>query len=359
MEIRRWRKQRIMDVKAQTDRRRGRAGRIYWLLLGLLFVVCFPLLGSRYVVFLITLIFINAIAAQGLNFLTGYTGQLSLGHGAFLAIGAYITAILCNTYHCSFWVALVVAPLLTGLVGIFVALPALRLKGLYLAMITLAFHMVVSLGLMSLDEITGGFQGINVPGPQLGSLTLHSEEHFYYLALIVAVVFFVAAVNLSHTKIYRAFIAIKEKEISAQAMGISLWYYKTLAFFLASIYAGVAGCLFAVTMGHITPNHFLLMVSIEFIMMTIVGGPGSIFGIISGTALITLLPYVLLFVVQAAGSVFPSVVVHFADLKMIVYGLVIVGFLMYLPGGFQSLKSYVVEYWVSRREAQGGGAASS
>ncbi len=342
-----------MSSNSSTTRDGGRLNRACWIGLSLLLVFCFPLVGGRYVVFLVTLIFINAIAAQGLNFLIGYTGQLSLGHGAFLAIGAYVTAILCNTYHVSFWIVLFAAPLLTGLVGILVALPALRLKGLYLAMITLAFHMVVSLGLMSLDDITGGFQGLDVPNPRLGPLVLRCEEHFYYLSLIVAVLFYFASVNLSRTKIYRAFIAIKEKEISAQAMGISLWYYKTLAFFLASIYAGAAGCLFAVTMGHITPNHFPLIVSIEFIMMTIVGGPGSIFGMILGTCLITLLPYVLLFVVQAMGSTFPSVVVHFADLKIIVYGLVIVGFLMYLPGGFQGLKNHVVEYWVARSRGRG------
>jgi branched-chain amino acid transport system permease protein len=217
--------------------------------------------------------------------------------------------------------------------GLFVGLPALRLRGLYLAMVTIAFHMVVALGLMSL-EITGGYQGVNVPKPRIAFLFLDSEWKLYYLTLLVGLLFLFFSINLSRTKICRAFIAIKEKEVSAQAMGISLWGYKTLAFFIASVYAGVAGSLFAVVMGHITPNHFPLMLSIEYIMMVIVGGPGSIAGIILGSVLITILPYILLSLVQTIGAFSPVIIVHFADIKIIIYGAIIIVFLMYIPGGF-------------------------
>jgi len=204
-------------------------------------------------------------------------------------------------------------------------------------MVTLAFHMVVSLGLMSLDKITGGYQGLSVSNPTIGHLVLNSEIDFYYLALLSALLFFILSFNLSRTKIYRAFIAIKEREISAQSMGISLWGYKTLAFFLASFYAGISGCLFAVTMGHITPNHFPLMVSIEFIMMNIVGGAGSILGILFGTVLITILPYFLLYVIQKLSFFIPAAVLLFADIKIMIYGAIIVIFLMFVPGGFHGL----------------------
>jgi branched-chain amino acid transport system permease protein len=303
-----------------------------------------PWLGTRYFLFLATLVCINAIGAQGLNFLIGYTGQFSLGHGAFVALGAYFTAIMCNTYHLSFWLAFVLAPILTGLVGILIGLPTLRLKGLYLAMITLAFAMVVGLGLMTLDTITGGYQGINVPNPRLGPMIFNTELHFYYLALLTAVLFYWASINLARTKIYRAFMAIREKEISAQSMGISLWYYKTLAFVLSSVYAGMAGCLFSVTMGNITPNNFPLMYSIEFVIMNIVGGTGSIFGIIFGATLITILPYTLLYLVQALSPIYPSLVVLFADIKIIIYGLVIILFLTYAPGGFEGLRLKIFVY---------------
>jgi len=291
------------------------------------------------------------VGAQGLNFLIGYTGQISLGHGAFMAIGAYGTAIICQTYGFSFWLALILVPFGTGMVGVLIALPALRLKGLYLAMVTLAFHMVVALGLMSLDSITGGFQGIDVPPPHLGNLLLKREVHFYYLALIMASVFFLMSVNLSRSKVYRAFISIKVRETSTQSMGISIWHYKTLAFFLASVYAGMAGCLFAVTMGHITPNHFPLMVSIEYIMMNIVGGVGSIAGILMGSILITTLPYLLLAVLQAVSTVYPMAVINFADIKLIIYGVIIVFFLMFVPGGFQGLILKLTSYFKVRRQA--------
>ncbi len=293
----------------------------------------FPLFGSRYLVYIATLILINVICAQGLNILTGYSGQVSLGHGGFMAISAYLTAILCSNYHISFWIMLVVAPLTSGLVGVLIALPALRLKGLYLAMVTVAFHMVVALGLMSLD-VTGGYQGMDVARPSIGGMVMATERQFYYLALIACCVLLTAFINLSRTKVYRALIAIREREISAQSMGISLWGYKTLAFFLASIYAGVAGCLFAVTMGHITPNHFPLMLSIEYIMMIIVGGPGSVMGVILGSVLITILPFFLIFLTQKLSVFSPALLVHFANLKIMVYGAIIVFFLMYVPTGF-------------------------
>ncbi|TRZ51578.1 branched-chain amino acid ABC transporter permease [bacterium] len=314
------------------------------LLVFVLGTLLIPVYGNRYIVYISTLIIINAIAAQGLNFLIGYTGQISLGHGGFMAIGAYLTAILCHTYHYSFWIVLPLVPLVTGCLGLLIALPALRLKGLYLAIMTLAFHMVVALGAMSLD-ITGGYQGIDVPKPHIGSLVFNTETHSYYLALIMGFLFFLFSLNLSRTKIYRAFIAIKEREISAQSMGISLWGYKILAFFLSSVYAGVAGSLFAISMGHITPNHFPLMVSIELIMMNIVGGPGSILGILLGTVLVTILPYFLLSIIQIIGTFFPMAVIHFADVKLVIYGVIIVVFLMYIPGGFRELLIKILKYF--------------
>jgi branched-chain amino acid transport system permease protein len=306
-----------------------------------------PAITSRYIIYVATLIAINVVCAQGLNLLTGYTGQLSLGHAAFMAIAAYLTAILCNDYHLSFWVVLVIVPLMTGVVGIMIAVPALRLKGLYLALVTVAFHMVVSLGLMSLD-ITGGYQGIEVARPSIGTFTLNKESHLYYLALCCCVILVSLLVNLSRTKIYRAFIAIKEREISAQSMGISLWGYKTLAFFLASVYAGVAGCLFAVTMGHITPNHFPLMASIEFVMMNIVGGAGSIVGVILGSALVTILPFFLIFLSQKLSFFFPILLVQFANVKIMVYGAIIIFFLMYAPGGFKGMLAKLSRYFPNR-----------
>jgi len=309
---------------------------------GVLLITCgfliflIPILGTRYLTYISVLIIINAIAAQGLNFLIGYTGQPSLGHGAFVAIGAYFTAIMCNTYQYSFWLAFLLTPMITGLVGVLVVLPALRLKGLYLAMVTFAFHMVVAWGLMSLD-ITGGYEGMDVPAPRIGRFILNTELKVYYLCLVCGLLFFMFSLNLSRTKFYRAFIAIKEREISSQSLGISLWGYKTLAFFLASVYAGVSGSLFAATMGHITPNHFPIMSSIEYIMMNIVGGAGSIIGILLGTVLITILPYFLNFMVQTLSPIFPAIVVHFADLKTVVNGLIVVVFLMYVPGGFRGL----------------------
>jgi branched-chain amino acid transport system permease protein len=311
-------------------------GALFALIGVLVALFLFPLVGSRYLVYIMTLIIINVICVQGLNILTGYSGQVSLGHGGFVAISAYLTAILCTNYHVPFWIMLILSPLISGMVGVLIALPALRLKGLYLAMVTVAFHMVVALGLISLD-ITGGYEGIDVARPHIGSVGLSTEWQFYYLALLCCFLFLAFSVNLSRTKVYRALVAIREREISAQSMGISLWGYKTLAFLLASIYAGVAGCLFAVTMGHITPNHFPLMLSIEYVMMMIVGGPGSIVGVILGSALITALPFLLIFLTQKLSIFAPVLVVHFANVKIMVYGAIIVFFLIYVPSGFRGV----------------------
>lgn len=320
-------------------------------LIALIALLCvlflFPLFASRYLIYIMTLIIISVICAQGLNILTGYSGQVSLGHGGFVAIGAYLTAILGVNYHVPFWIMLILSPLISGMVGVLIALPALRLKGLYLAMVTVAFHMVVALGLMSLD-ITGGYQGIDVARPRIGNLELSTEWQFYYLALLCCILFMVFFVNLSRTKIYRALIAIKEREISAQSMGISVWGYKTLAFFLASVYAGVAGCLFAVTMGHVTPNHFPLMLSIEYVMMIIVGGPGSIMGVVLGSMLITVLPFLLIFASQKLSFFSPVFVIQFANLKIMVYGAIVIFFLMYVPDGFGGALAKLSAYFQNR-----------
>ena len=314
-------------VKSKTD--------ALFIIACLFIVFLLPLYTSRYVIYIGTLVLINIIAVLGLNLL-GSTGQVSIGHGAFMAIGAYITAILCHTYHVSFWIAFLVATGITGIIGVFIAFPALRLKEMYLAMVTFSFNLILYLIIAGL-KITGGFLGLNVPKPRIGSIILNTEWQLYYLTLLAVFLFLFFTINLSRTRIQRAFTAIRVREISAQAMGISLWGYKTLAFLLASIYAGASGSLLAVTLGHITPNNFTVIISIEFIMMLLVGGPGSIVGVILGTMLITMLPFFLMFLTQALSSYFPILIVQFANLKIMIYGVILIVFLIYFPGGFQGM----------------------
>lgn len=278
-----------------------------------------PLLAPRYFVFLTSLVLVNAIVAIGLNLLSGYTHQLSFGHAGFLAVGAYTAAILgVHAAGLPAPAALLAAGLVTGAVGVALGVPCLRLEGLYLTMATLAFGFVVTEAILNLEGLTRGADGLPVPAARLGPWVLGTDAARYYLALAVTAALAAAAVNLTRMRVGRALLAIRESEIAAQASGVPVAAWKTVAFAVSAFYTGVAGGLFAYLVGHLSPDAFDVFLSVDFVVMIILGGLGSVPGSIIGAAVVTLLHDGL------------AAVQHYRPL---VFGLILIACMLFMPGG--------------------------
>jgi branched-chain amino acid transport system permease protein len=282
-----------------------------------------PLVAPTYLVFLGTLVAVNAVVAIGLNLLSGYTNQLSFGHAGFLAIGAYVAALL--TLHVPALpvpLTLLAAGLATALVGLALGIPCLRLEGLYLAMATLAFGFVVTEAITNLDALTRGNDGLRVPLARLGPWTLATDAARYYLAVAVAAAMILAALNVAATRTGRAFLAIRTSEIAAQASGINAAAYKTIAFVLSAFYTGVAGGLFAFVVGFLSPDAFDVFLSVDFLVMIILGGLGSVLGSVAGAAIVTVLNDSL------AG---------FQALRPLIFGAIMIICMLFMPGGLAAM----------------------
>ena len=285
--------------------------------------VAWPLVAPRYLIFLATLVAINAVVAIGLNLLSGYTNQLSFGHAGFLAIGAYVAALV--SIHIPALpvpVTLLAAGLATGLVGLALGIPCLRLEGLYLAMATLAFGFVVTEAIANLDGLTRGNDGLRVPPARLGPWALETDVARYYLVVVVAAALIVAALNVAVTRTGRAFLAIRTSEIAAQASGINTAAYKTIAFVLSAFYTGVAGGLFAFVVGFLSPDAFDVFLSVDFLVMIILGGLGSVLGSVAGAAIVTVLNDSL------AG---------FQAFRPLIFGAIMIVCMLFMPGGLAAM----------------------
>ncbi|MDY7030929.1 MAG: branched-chain amino acid ABC transporter permease [Thermodesulfobacteriota bacterium] len=312
------------------------------LIIGLL---VFPFVANDYLIYIINLSGIAIIGAMGINILTGYTGQVSLGHAAFLAIGAYTSAILSSRVGLSFWITMPLAGGVAALAGLIVAIPSLRLKGFYIVITTMAFQFIVEHVIYRWDGLTLGDKGIGVPPVTIGTFVFDSGERFYFIILFMAILAILYAKNLTRTKTGRAFVAIRDRDISAEVIGVNLTQYKVTSFVISSFYAGVAGSLCAHHAGFIGPEHFTFFVSIEYVAMIIVGGMGTILGAIYGALFMTLLPEGLRVLSDALRGTFPVLVVRFAALQTVVYGLIIVLFLIIEPEGLSGIWRKIKVYW--------------
>lgn len=288
---------------------------------------------------------IAVIAATGLNILTGFTGQISLGNAAFLSVGAYATAILAGRFGLPFPVVIPLAGLLTALVGMVFGVPSLRLKGLYLAVATLAAHFVIEFTISHWESVTGGVNGMSVPAPRLGPLELDGDRKLYGLVLALTVGLLLFAKNLFRTKVGKAFVAIRDQDISAEVMGVNVFRYKLLSFGVSSFYVGVAGALLGYQARIISPENFPITVAIDQLGMIIIGGLGSILGSIFGAVFITLLPEVLRLGTSALSDTFPALTTLLASLRMGVFGLAIVLFLVFEPDGMAARWHTIKNYW--------------
>jgi branched-chain amino acid transport system permease protein len=303
-----------------------------------------PVFAGTYWLDVANRIGIAVIAAMGLNVLTGFTGQISLGNAAFLAVGAYTTAALASR-GVSFLVAVPVAGAVSALVGLVFGVPSLRLKGLYLAIATLAAHFIVEFTIVHWESITGGVAGISIPAPRLLSFALDSDRRLYYAIMIAAGAHLWFARNLFRSRVGKAFIAIRDHDISAEVMGVSVFRYKLLAFAVSSFYVGVAGSLLAYQARIISPETFPLSVAIDQLGMIIIGGLGSVLGSVLGAVFITLLPEVLRLATGSLGHSYPALVQLFASLKLGVFGLTIVLFLIFEPAGMAARWKRIKAYW--------------
>ncbi|KEF38254.1 amino acid/amide ABC transporter membrane protein 2, HAAT family [Schinkia azotoformans MEV2011] len=305
----------------------------------------FPLFASDYIVGLATLCGIAAIGAIGLNILTGFTGQISIGVGAFLGVGGYTSAILTTKIGLSFWVAMPVAGVITALIGALFGIPSLRLKGLYLAIATLAAQVIILFVISRWDSLTGGTAGLVLNRPEIGSFSFYSEMSYYYLMFVILVATVLFSLNLFRSRVGRAFIAVRDRDVAAEVTGIDLFKYKVLAFFVSSFFVGIAGALLGHYMMVVSPELYSTTVSIEYLAMILVGGLGSVFGSIYGAVFITLLPVVLRSVIEVFSGIFPDLADVLNGLKEVVFGLVIIIFLIYEPQGLAKIWQNIKDYF--------------
>jgi branched-chain amino acid transport system permease protein len=319
----------------------------FWLGLLLAALIAFPFVfqGSRYLLYVANSVLIAVIAAVGLNILTGFTGQISLGQGAFMGVGAYASGYLMVHLGLPFIVCVGAAGVITALVGMLFGIPSLRLKGLYLAIATLAAQVILEFVFVRWRDVTGGSQGLMVPPAAIGGLEFDGDFKFYFLALAFAVLGVILAKNIVRTKPGRAFMAIRDRYISAEIIGIPLFQYKLMAFGISSFYAGVAGSLWGHYLGIITPEHFNVMVSIQYLSIIIIGGLGSITGSILGAIFMTLLPEVLRAISGLFSDQYPILINIFGAIREGIFGLVIILFLIFEPDGLAARWRTIQNYW--------------
>ncbi|HNV65428.1 MAG TPA: branched-chain amino acid ABC transporter permease [Smithellaceae bacterium] len=332
---------------------------LFWTIVFLLVLFTFPLYMSDYALYLLNLIMVYVIVSVGLNILVGSTGQISLGHAGFFAIGAYATVLLMTNLQIPFFIAIIAAAFIAAFFGFILGLPALRLEGPYLTIATLAFGLAI-MHVIGHTEFFGGRQGLMAPPldlgiPQLGwSFVLSSETSKYYLVLIITILMVLFAINILKTKAGRAFVAIRDSDIAAEVIGINLTMYKTLSFAVSAFYAGIGGGLFAFVLGFFDPFTFNLILSIIFIVMIVVGGLGSVMGSITGAALITYLMYDLFKNVNEAPYVGPLFVAFserwmtitgMDNFNYIALGLVMIGIMLFEPLGMFGAWIRIKKYW--------------
>ena len=303
-------------------------GQVFWYGALLVLLLLAPWLFAEYWLAQLTFVMIYSIAGLGLMLLAGFTGLFSLGHAAFLGVGAYTQAVLTNA-GVPFPIALLGAAALSAAVGFVVGLPALRVKGIYLGMATLSFGFIVEEVMARWESVTGGNAGMHIKPPNMFGWVLNSGTEFYFLCLVITVIATLGILNLLRSPTGRAFVAIRESEISAQSMGIHLAHYKTLSFAISAALAGVAGALYAHKLQFISPDQFNILQSIDLLLMIVIGGLGSVHGAFLGATFLITMPQMIALV----KDYLPAAIGTAPGLQGLVYGLVLVAFVLFEPMG--------------------------
>jgi branched-chain amino acid transport system permease protein len=317
--------------------------------LAVLFFLVVPMTVHEYYLSLANLVWIAIIGALGLNILVGYTGQVSIGHGAFMSVGAYTAANLATRLGSPWPVNLLAGGLMAALVGAVVGIPSLRIKGLYLAIATLAGQLIIEWTINHVTFISGGVQAsIEVARPRVGPMVLSTQRDMYYFLLVFVGLAIVGTLNLMRSRIGRAFIAIRDHDIAAELIGINIFRYKLLAFAISSFYAGVTGVLYTYFLGIANYEQFQITVSIDYLAMIIIGGLGSVLGSIFGAIFVTLLPIGIRYAMEAFGGVFfsPQTVLNLIpNLRLMLFGALIIVFLVVEPDGLNRLWRNIRNYF--------------
>lgn len=313
---------------AQDIRLVKHGGQAFWYGALLLALLAAPWIVPEYYLAQLTFVLIYAIVGLGLMLLAGFTGQFSIGHAAFLGVGAYTQAVL-TQQGLPFPLALVLAGLLSALAGVIVGVPALRVKGIYLGIATLSFGFIVEEVFARWESVTGGNAGIHIKAPEVLGWKLESGESFYFLCLLLAVAATLGILNLLRSPTGRAFVAIRDSEISAQSMGIHLARYKTLSFALSAFLAGIGGALYAHKLQFISPDQFSILQSIDLLLMVVIGGLGSVHGAFLGALFLIAMPQL----ISLTKDYLPDVIGQAPGLQGVVYGAVLIGFVLFEPLG--------------------------
>ena len=325
---------------------------VFWfvVLIGALYL--FPLFAENYYVYVANYIAINIIVATGLNLLVGYTGQISLGHAGFFAIGAYGTIILMAKAGLPFLLALPCAALISAGFGFLLGLPALRLEGPYLAIATLGFGLTITQVIGRVD-LFGGRAGLHAPNITIGPWVIDTDKEFYVLLITLTILLLLFMRNLIRTRVGRAFIAIRDADIAASTMGVNILYYKTLAFAVSAFYAGIGGGLYAFVLKFIEPEIFTLMMSIMFLAMVVVGGLGSMMGSIAGAILLCWLdlklrnildiPYIGDWLEHLSKNWFS--ITGVSNIQFIIFGTIMILIMLFEPLGLYGVWIRTKRYW--------------
>ncbi len=318
-------------------------------ILSVLVLCAAPLFLDSYFISIFIQMSYLGIAALGLNILVGYTGQISLGHGAFFGFGAFASAWLNISMGIPVFLCIPLAGFLTMAVGMMFGMPAARIKGLYLAIATLAAQFIIEDFFARAEWFSGGSSGSMAEPINLFGFAFDTDESFYYIALFAFVVMFIWGCNLMRSRDGRAFVAVRDHYLSAEIMGVKLNKYRLLSFGISSFYAGIGGALYAHYLGYVSAEGFTIFMSIQFLAMIIIGGLGSIKGTMMGVIFMVLLPEVLSggvgMMQETEWGNIPMVVDGLAYIKEMAIGLVIIMFLIFEPEGLAHRWKQIKNYW--------------
>jgi branched-chain amino acid transport system permease protein len=312
-------------------------------------LVILPLLLNDYYLSILSLVLIAIVGALGLNILVGYTGQISVGHGALMSVGAYTAANLITRVHAPFWLALPAGGAMAAAIGAVIGVPSLRIKGLYLAIATLAGQLIVEWTINHVPWISGGVQAsIEVPRPSILGIQLKTQAQLYVFLLFIAALAVVGTINLVRSRVGRALIAIRDQDVAAEIIGIDIFRYKLLSFAISSFYAGITGVLYTYYLGIANYEQFQINVSIDYLAMIIIGGLGSVLGSVFGAIFVTMLPIATRWVLEAVGGLIfsPSDLANIIpNLRLVIFGALIIIFLALEPEGLNRLWRNVLGYF--------------
>ncbi|MBC8417912.1 MAG: branched-chain amino acid ABC transporter permease [Desulfobacterales bacterium] len=315
-----------------------------WVFAFLIGCILFPFFSTKYMISIMTEVGIAIIACHGLNLLTGFTGQISLGHAAFLGVGAYTCSILIQQ-GVPFIIALPCAGAMAALVGMIFGVPSLRLRGLYLAIATIAAQFIIEFTIRRWDKLTGGVEGMYVDPGTIGPFHFNDHVQLYYLTFILAVAATLVVKNIVRARSGRAFVAIRDRYLAAEVIGVHVFKYRLMSFAVSSFFAGIAGALLAQYLEVITHESFTIHQSIDYLAMCIIGGLGHILGGIFGVGFWFILERILEVVTTTLNTKFPDHVTWFVSIREIVFGCVIVLFLIFEPDGLAARWRTIRAYW--------------